>query len=101
MRATISLDGTWQARLDAEATFGRRLPVPMPWQAADPTLRGHAGRVWYRRDFDLPAEWVGSAIALRFGAVDYEARVWVNGQEVGGHVGGYTPFELDLTARVR
>ena len=101
MRATISLDGIWEARLDAEASFGRRLAVPSPWQVADPTLRDHAGRVWYRREVDLPPDWLGHAIALRFGAVDYEARVWVNGQEVGGHVGGYTPFEVDLTAAAR
>ncbi|HEY3111368.1 MAG TPA: glycoside hydrolase family 2 TIM barrel-domain containing protein [Chloroflexota bacterium] len=101
MRATISLDGIWEARLDAEPSFGRRLPVPMPWQAADPALRDYAGRLWYRREFELPSQWVGQSIALRFGAVDYEARVWVNGQEVGGHVGGYTPFELDVTAQTR
>ena len=99
MRATISLDGIWEARLDGEASFGRRLAVPMPWQAADPTLRDYAGGLWYRREFDLPPTGSATRLALRFGAVDYEARVWVNGQEVGGHVGGYTPFEVDADGR--
>ena len=39
-------------------------------------------------------------MAVRFGAVDYDARVWLNGRSVGGHTGGYTPFEVDLTADV-
>jgi hypothetical protein len=100
VRAALSLDGVWEARLDAEPSFGRRLAVPMPWQAADPTLREHAGTVWYRREVELPSGWAGQAIGLRFGAVDYQARVWVNGQDVGGHAGGYTPFELDVTAQL-
>src|SRR5206468_4517752 len=36
------------------------------------------------------------ALRLRFGAVDYRARVWLNGQELGGHEGGFTPFDLDM-----
>jgi hypothetical protein len=110
-RATASLDGIWQARLDpndvglAEAwaapdmPFDRELPVPLPWQAADPALRRYAGVVWYRRTFDIPAGWHGGSLALRFGAVDYAATIWVNGHEVGRHEGGYTPFVVELGDR--
>jgi hypothetical protein len=112
-RSTLLLDGTWQAQLDPDdvglaegwlkpnAPFDRILPVPMAWQAADPALGKYAGVAWYRRSFVVPANWRGRDIAVRFGAVDYRATVWVNGREVGGHEGGYTPFELDATEHLR
>jgi beta-galactosidase/beta-glucuronidase len=57
--------------------------------------------VWYRRSFSIPDAWRGKRVLLHFGAVDYEARVWVNGQGAGGHIGGHTPFRLDITPYVR
>ncbi|MBR7094858.1 MAG: beta-galactosidase, partial [Clostridia bacterium] len=53
--------------------------------------------VWYRRDLEIPAEYAGRRILLHFGAVDHEAHVYVNGREVGSHMGGYTPFSFDIT----
>ena len=59
------------------------------------------GVVWYWTTFRLPRRPEnGERILLRFGAVDYLAEVWVNGQSVGGHEGGETPFELDATAAI-
>ncbi len=52
--------------------------------------------VWYRRTVDIPADWAGSRVLLHFGAVDYDATVWVNGREVARHRGGFTPFSCDL-----
>lgn len=52
--------------------------------------------VWYRRKFELPTLSDGRAI-IHFGAVDYHARVFINGQFAGAHKGGYTPFEFDVT----
>ncbi len=110
MRAALSLDGRWEARVDSEdvglvqewarpaTQFDRALVVPLAWQAADPSLRTYAGAVWYRRSFRVPESWRGRSVVAHFGAVDYEARVWLNGREVGGHVGGYTPFEVELTS---
>jgi hypothetical protein len=109
MRSVLSLDGLWQARLDPrgvgvsedwwrrEATFDRQLPVPLAWQAADPELLRYTGTVWYRRTFRVPEGWRGQTISVRFGAVDYDARVWANDAELGAHAGGYMPFEFDLT----
>ncbi len=51
---------------------------------------------WYDREFDLPH--TESRVLLHFGAVDYRARVWVNGQFVMEHEGGHTPFSADITA---
>ncbi len=53
--------------------------------------------VWYRRDLEIPAEYAGRRIILHFGAVDHEAHIYLNGREVGSHMGGYTPFSIDVT----
>ena len=54
-------------------------------------------RVWYRRNFTVPANWAGQHIMLNFGAVDYAATVLVNGSVVGSHKGGYDTFGFDIT----
>ncbi len=55
--------------------------------------------VWYRREVELPAAWAGRRTLLHFGAVDHDATVWVDGEEVGRHRGGFTPFAVDLGHR--
>jgi|GEM_PF-1184348 len=55
---------------------------------------------WYRRDFAVPDGWEAGRLALYFGAVYSEAWVFLNGTQVGHHVGGYTPFEIDITDAV-
>ncbi len=55
------------------------------------------GGVWYRRAFILPEGWQGKRILLHFGAVDYAATVWINGQLAGRHLGGYASFTLEIT----
>ena len=52
---------------------------------------------WYRRTISIPENWDGRRVILKFGAVDWEAMVWVNGKQVGTHESGYLPFELDIT----
>jgi len=52
--------------------------------------------VWYRREVEIPGTWAGKRVLLHFGAVDYDATVWVNGTEVYRHRGGFTPFTCDL-----
>jgi len=53
--------------------------------------------MWYRRSFTVPTAWKGQRVWLNFQASDWETVVDVNGQEVGQHRGGYTPFSLDIT----
>ena len=57
--------------------------------------------VWYHRAFDIPKAWSGKHILLHFGAVDYRARVWVNGRFLGSHEGGGVPFSFDITDAVQ
>jgi beta-galactosidase/beta-glucuronidase len=54
--------------------------------------------VWYSREFKLPSDWKDRRVLLHFGAVDYRSQVWLNGQLVGSHEGGNTPFQFDITA---
>lgn len=53
--------------------------------------------LWYRRQFEITAEWQGQRICLHFGAVDWHCQVWCNGNFVGEHSGGYVPFSFDIT----
>jgi beta-galactosidase/beta-glucuronidase len=57
--------------------------------------------VWYHRRFDLPPDWAGKRVLLHFGAVDFDCRVWLNGQPVGRHVGGSSSFSFDITAALQ
>jgi beta-galactosidase/beta-glucuronidase len=52
---------------------------------------------WFRTPFTVPSSWSGRRVLLNFGAVDYEATVYVNGNKVGFNRGGYFRFELDVT----
>lgn len=57
--------------------------------------------VWYRREFIVPEDWLSERVLIHFGAVDYDAEVWINGNSVGKHKGGYTSFTFDITSHVR
>ena len=86
------LGGWWRG----DRSFERTITVPFPPESAASGVHDSAPHpiVWYRRFFSAP---VGERLVLHFGAVDYAARVWVNGTEVGSHVGGHTPFQVDVT----
>ncbi len=57
--------------------------------------------VWYRKEIEIPEEWKGKTVLVNFGAVDYYARVFCNGEFVGEHRGGYTPFTVDITSKLK
>ena len=65
--------------------------------AADAAVRDHVGPVWYQRSVWVPRGWSGRRIVLHFESATHRARVWVDDVEVVSHVGGYTPFEVDVT----
>ncbi len=56
---------------------------------------------FYRKEIDIPQNWSGKEILLHFGAVDFEAIVFVNGKKVGGHCGGYDPFSFNITSYLK
>jgi len=78
------------------ALAGQGVQVPHIWQREE-ELVGYNGAAWYSRTFRLDGRRSGTRQYLHFDAVDYLARVWVNGHYVGEHEGGFTPFEFDIT----
>jgi len=103
--AWLNLNGLWEyAIVDRSAAnvekFDGSILVPYPVESA---LSGVAKtvsqdqRLWYKRTFDVPNDWTGKRVLLHFGAVDWEATVFVNGKEVVKHTGGYSPFSADIT----
>src|SRR5687768_1479252 len=107
-REILSLDGEWSFAFCGdelvaleEVKAWRAAAVPAPWQAEHEDLRERNGRAWYRRQVEIRPEWVGAPVYLSFGAVNYFARVFVNGTEVGSHEGGYLPFEIEVGAALR
>jgi beta-glucuronidase len=75
------------------------LAVPGDWNSQDDKLLLYEGTVWYRRKFDYAAR-PGTRQFLHFGAANYEAHVYLNGQKLGSHVGGFTPFQFEVTGRL-
>ena len=70
--------------------------IPGDWNTQDERLFFYEGTVWFKRSFQaVPME--DCRTLLYFGAVNYDSRVWVNGKEAGHHVGGFTPFNYDIT----
>lgn len=78
--------------------------LPHTWNTKDifDNVPGYRrGPAWYRKSFDIPAEWRGKRIVLRFEAAAQVATVWVNNTLVGEHKGAFTPFEFDITRLAR
>lgn len=119
-RTTISLDGTWNTIIDPyETGLGGRyyenpkpktksdlvefdfehspkLHVPGDWNTQRESLLLYEGPIWYQRNFSYHKR-PGVRTFLYFGAANYQARVWLNGNKLGEHVGGFTPFNFDAT----
>ncbi len=57
--------------------------------------------VWYMRNFELNQDEIKQRVIIHFGAVDYKAKIWINEQYVGEHIGGYSSFTFDITDYVK
>ncbi|MBN1514136.1 MAG: hypothetical protein JXB13_19115, partial [Phycisphaerae bacterium] len=103
----LNLNGIWQWRSGTAgepAPIGQQLPgeilVPFCVESAISGVKEHHERLWYRRTFEVPTAWAGKRILLHFDAVDWEAEVFLNGQSLGIHKGGYDQFSYDITDRL-
>jgi beta-glucuronidase len=76
---------------------GRSVEIPSSWGEEIPEFRHYEGWVWYAKTFDWPVEQSNEQVFLRFGAINYKATVWLNGERLGAHEGGYTPFSFAVT----
>ncbi len=98
--ANTGMDGHWW---NGEKAFARTITVPFCFESKKSGIGDTSFHrwVWYRRTFSVPAGWSGRRVLLHFGAVDYRAWVWVNGERAGSHEGGNTPFAFDVTALLK
>jgi len=108
------LDGLWDFEFDCESqgladNWTTKLPDPieMPVPASfndfftDKDSREYTGDFWYAKRVFVPGSLRGKLIGLRFGAATHRATVYVNGQEIRSHEGGFLPFLADITSAVK
>jgi len=123
-RTTVSLNGAWHAIVDpfengigagffrdekprsksdrVEYSFelSPTLNVPGDWNTQREALMFYEGPVWYRREFSYRKK-PGTRTFVQFGAANYRAAAYLNGEKLGEHVGGFNPFEFEVTSQVR
>jgi len=106
-----NLNGEWQLRQSTtndapqfNTTLPERINVPFPVESALSGVMRPANDnrnyLFYRRTFTVPSGWSGRRVLLHFGAVDWQATVWVNAVQVGTHSGGYDAFTFDITPQL-
>ncbi len=77
-----------------------KLNVPGDWNTQDEKLFLYEGTLWYHRDFDIGKK-ADQQYSVYFGAVNYNAIVYLNGEKIGAHEGGFTPFQFDVSTRIK
>lgn len=110
----LNLNGEWEFAFDDAdeglaagwgdgRSLGLRIQVPFAYQSRLSGINDQSVHpvVWYARDFEVPEQWRGRDLLLHFGAVDYRATLWVNGEEVGHNRGGHVPFRFDIAPYLR
>ena len=106
----MNLNGIWDLRkgvkdeaYSSSFAYDKKILVPFPIESALSGVMEKSDEqiYWYRRTFTLPSQMQGKRILLNFGAVDWEAVVYVNGTQVGSHTGGYDPFSFDITSALK
>ena len=102
--STVELDGKWRFMPDPPTGFEQakfqdaswgEIDVPAHWVMQG--FKAEKGQGGYRRHVQIPADWRGRRIRIAFDGVYSGAEVWWNGHRVGSHMGGATPFQLDVT----
>jgi len=74
--------------------------IPSDWNTKNGQLFFYEGSVWFKKDFNY-AKKAGQKTFVYFGAVNYDAKVYLNGEKIGEHIGGFTPFNFDITNKVK
>lgn len=95
----MNLNGLWDLKLGDDSET--KILVPFAVESALSGVMKHSDRLIYRRSFEIPKAWSGQKVLLHFGAVDWQAKVSLNGKELGVHRGGYDAFSFDITAALK
>lgn len=108
----INLNGPWAFQFDRDGSgmadrwydgnvaFEEEIMVPFSWGATLSGLSNDADIGWYSREVIVSPEWRQQRVFLIIGAADWETHVWIDGQLLGTHRGGYVPFEFELTDHI-
>ena len=113
-RERMTLNGGWEIIFDKEnAGVEKGWQKSAPWDEEGKPINvpscfetiaegaEYDGVVWYRKQFVLEKAFTKPRVFLEFGAVNYAARVWLNGELLGEHVGGYGSFEFDVSGKLK
>ena len=102
-----NLNGIWQFQpassntdpVPTGQTLSSSILVPYPMESAISGVMQYNAYSWYRRTFTVPttAAWSGQHVILHLDAVNWQSEVFINGQSLGVHKGGYDPFSYDIT----
>jgi len=104
-----NLNGLWNLAItgineEQPKAFPEAILVPYPIESALSGVRrriDETQKIWYKRTFSLPRAWRNKHILLHFEAVDWEAEVFLDGQRLGRHRGGYDAFSFDITDHLK
>jgi len=96
--ADIGLKERWYKKENSK-NFDRKIMVPFCFQSKLSGIEDNSFHdiIWYRRIFDIPKKFNDKKVLLHFGAVDYRCFIYLNGECVGSHEGGYVGFSLNIT----
>ncbi len=110
---SINLNGEWDFSFDdrdvglkerwykkeSSKNFDRKIIVPFCFQSKLSGIEDKSFHevIWYRRGFEIPKQYKNKKVLLHFGAIDYKSSIYLNGEHIGSHEGGYLGFSLDIT----
>jgi len=104
-----NLNGLWQFRFDnqdvglnqdwfkGDVEMNEMIMVPFPWGSELSGVEDEGDIAWYARPIEVENSWKGQRVFLVIGACDWHTTAWLDGNSLGEHRGGYTPFEFELT----
>ena len=105
----LNLNGNWEFGFDkndeglkknwssGSQKFPLTIQVPFPWGSKLSGVKDEADIAWYKKSINISKDWKGQRVFVVVGASDYETTAWLDGKLLGKHIGGYTPFEFELT----
>ena len=108
-----NLNGYWSFEFDSldigvsegwnkgTRAFSKKIMIPFPWGSGLSEVNDEADIGWYQRTISVDKSWEGKRVFLTIGASDWETRVWLDGELLGTHQGGYVPFSFEMTDFIR
>ncbi len=93
----VGEEKNWQKGVESSRSIG----IPGSWNEQFIDTRDYLGPTWHFKKFYVPSSWKEKLVWFRIGAANYYAKVWINGELIGEHEGGYLPFQFEVTDKVR